>query len=69
MNSDGSHQTNLTNQHAQDLFPAWSPDGVKIAFASMWDGNYEIYIMNEDGSTQTRLTHNTMSAADLYPAW
>ena len=45
----------------------WSPDGARIAFVSRRDGNYEIYVMNADGSGQTRLTNN--SAWDLHPAW
>jgi hypothetical protein len=32
--------------------------GDKIAFASGRDGKYEIYVMNADGSGQTRLTDN-----------
>ena len=39
----------------------------KIAFTSNRDGNHEIYIMNSDGSGQTRLTSN--SATERYPAW
>ena len=39
----------------------------KIAFVSMRDGNREIYLMDADGSNQTRLTNN--SAADGHPAW
>ena len=35
---------------------AWSPDGEKIAFASERDEDAEIYVMNADGSGQTRLT-------------
>jgi len=42
-------------------------DGSKIAFVSVRDGNYEIYIMNVDGSGQTNLTNN--SAIDLYPSF
>jgi dipeptidyl aminopeptidase/acylaminoacyl peptidase len=36
--------------------PAWSPDGTKLAFASFRPGNYDVYVMNADGSGQTRLT-------------
>src|SRR5882762_2145761 len=38
-----------------------------IAFASNRDGNYEIYVMNADGSAQTRLTSNT--GTDNEPSW
>ena len=47
--------------------PTWSPDGKRIAFSSNRDGNLEIYVMNADGSQQTRLTNN--SSFDDYPAW
>jgi len=39
----------------------------KIAFTSDRDGNHEVYVMNADGSGQTRLTDNP--AADALPAW
>jgi len=45
----------------------FSPDGSKIAFESSRDGSYEIYIMNLDGSGQTRLTNN--SAEDIFPSF
>ena len=38
----------------------------KIAFTSERDGNPEIYIMNADGSEQTRLTENDVH--DSYPS-
>ena len=50
--------------------PSWSPDGTKIAFESGIDDvvyNYEIYVMNADGSNQTNLTNN--SSQDKYPTW
>lgn len=40
--------------------------GSRIAFTSNRDGNFEIYIMNSDGSNQTRLT-NSPDADDFFP--
>lgn len=60
--------TNLTGDSlGGDEYPAWSPDGTKIAFHSYRDGNWEIYLMNADGSGQTRLTNNP--GEDTHPAW
>jgi len=39
----------------------------KIAFASMRDGNSEIYTMNSDGTAQVRLTFNDVP--DFRPVW
>jgi len=70
MNADGSNQTRLTNNPAWDRYPAWSPDGTKIAFVSNRDGNEEIYVMTADGSNQTRLTHNPYDRGTAEcPAW
>jgi Tol biopolymer transport system component len=66
--ADGSNQTRLTNNDADDFDSTWSPDGTKIAFGSSRDGNGNIYIMNAaDGSNQTRLTNST--AWDSLPKW
>jgi TolB protein len=72
INVDGTGLTRLTTDPANDTTPAWSPDGNKIAFASLRNPvanevNYEIYVMNADGSNQTRITNNTKF--DLSPAW
>ena len=47
--------------------PAWSPEGRKLLFVSVRDGNREIYVINSDGSGQRRLTRNR--ASDSSPAW
>jgi TolB protein len=58
---------NLTNDLAGDWAPAWSPDGSLIAFQTNRDGNWEIYIMNADGSEPVNLTKNLFD--DEMPYW
>lgn len=68
MNADGTNQTNLTNNPADDFSPTWSPDGTEIAFISTRDDpKGEIYKMKADGSDEARLTNN--SSTDRNPAW
>jgi dipeptidyl aminopeptidase/acylaminoacyl peptidase len=57
----------LTQHSANDIWPEWSPDGTRIAFPSRRDGNFEIYLINADGTNLQRLTH-TPSHED-FPAW
>lgn len=52
---DGT-QTRLVYDTTFDGFASPSPDGRQIVFYSGRDGDYEIYIMNRDGSDQRRLT-------------
>jgi Tol biopolymer transport system component len=54
---------------AKDTSPDWSPDGKRIVFASNRDeGNFEIYVMNADGSGQKNLTKNP-TTTDIDPSW
>jgi TolB protein len=47
--------------------PVWSPDGSLIAFQTQRDGNFEIYLMNPDGSEQSSLL--TLPSDELWPSW
>jgi Tol biopolymer transport system component len=67
---DGTTKTqpfNLTQHKAPDWQPAWSPDGQRVAFSSYRDGNWEIYVVNVDGTGLTRLTDQPES--DFSPTW
>lgn len=63
---DGSNYY-VRNARGESRTLTGSPDGTKIAFSSDRDGNFQIYVMNADGSAPTRLTDNT--AHDGAPAW
>jgi hypothetical protein len=56
----------LIEGYNTDFHSDWSPDGTKIAFARhLRGGNTEVYVMNADGSGQTRLTNSP--GHDDYP--
>jgi Tol biopolymer transport system component len=60
---------NLTNNPGiDDVLPTWSPDGLRIAFTTDRDIDYEIYVMDADGSNPSNLSSRTGSD-ELYPAW
>src|SRR6266496_112101 len=63
LNPDGSNLVKLTDGF-YDYFPAWSPDGSKIAF---WRA-YDVYVMNADGSNLTRVTTDRPASGDII-AW
>jgi pSer/pThr/pTyr-binding forkhead associated (FHA) protein len=51
----------------EDTAPILSPDGQRIAFMSRREGNWDIYLINSDGSDLQHLT--TDPAQDGLPAW
>ena len=60
---DGSDLYRLTNNSTDDMAPAISPDGARIAFRSASD----IYVMNIDGTERQRLTDT--SVYESHPDW
>lgn len=53
---DGTKSTRLTNRPGNDADPSWDFTGKKIVYINDVDGNYDIYIMNSDGTARERLT-------------
>ena len=67
MNTDGSNLSKLTNNGLIDYQPAFSPDGGRITFTSHRAGNSDIYVMNLDGTEQTKIT--TSPRPDFQSDW
>lgn len=66
MNRDGSGEVQLTDGPLSDYSPSFSPDGSRIKFSRkgyllevVSEVFSELYVMNADGTGQTRLTDNT----------
>jgi Tol biopolymer transport system component len=67
MDADGSGVVNLTDNPANDEFPAWSPDGSRIAFQTDRLGELEIFLMDPTGANLVNLTNHP--ARDIGAAW
>jgi TolB protein len=77
MRADGSDIRQLTRNETIDTRPSWSRDGRRIVFHSTRDfgsdgdsqdwREFEIYVMQSDGSEPHRLTDNV--AFDAHPDW
>ena len=67
---DGSDLRKLTDDSFRDRYPKWSPDGKKIAFHSNRSGNYEIWMINPDGSGLQKISDISQKLQSLYyPIW
>jgi Tol biopolymer transport system component len=70
MDADGSNKARLTKNGATNWSPSWHPDGRRIIFSSNMDDwhediqkfghNFELYLLNIDGSGLERITFNNV---------
>ena len=71
INADGTGTPErLTDNTEEERGPSWSPDGARIVFACRIGGgtaDFEICVMNADGTGIVQLTNNTV--ADLTPTF
>ncbi|MGH9905490.1 MAG: TolB family protein [Pyrinomonadaceae bacterium] len=64
---DGSDLRDLTDDNFRnDGWPRWAPDGKRIAFTSRRTGDYELWVINRDGSGLRQLTE---SKGGHYSPW
>lgn len=75
MNADGTGIKRITKDGTFDSHPTWAPDGSKIAFSRFSgntdadpDGDYEIYVVNADGTNPVNLTNNGANN-EYEPTW
>ena len=62
MNVDGSDAVNLTKGRGDCASPAWSPDGMMIAYID----NGEIWLMNADGSNPQQVTDDPVHKLEVW---
>jgi TolB protein len=64
---DGAGKKRLTQEGTQNYFPAWSPDGKKLAFSSdRGGGSVQIWVIEADGGSPRQLT---TQGSNSVPVW
>jgi Tol biopolymer transport system component len=70
--ADGSDPHQVFQQKGvYPIQPLWSPDGTQLlveAQTATGHGNYDLYLVEADGSRWTDLTHTT-ERAEKWPVW
>lgn len=67
INIDGSERTNLTNTDTPEADFHWSPDGSKILYHTLDEGDLEVFVMDADGGNPRNITHS--AGRDLDAIW
>lgn len=70
VNADGSGRVALTSARSFDADPALSPDGRRIVFVTLAEGDrVDLYAMNADGSGRKCLVEAPGDAPVMAPSW
>ncbi len=69
IDADGSNLQQITSGGTNDILPAWSPDGTKIAYNSSVGQSTDIIVMNSDGSNKNQLTSTIADTWHENPVW
>jgi TolB protein len=64
----GGEPVNLSRSPYADQHPRASPDGTTLAFDTNRDFDFEIYLMDADGTHQRNLTQS-VTTDDRFPSW
>ena len=67
VSATGDSLATVGTQGKHTDYPAWAPSQDRIAYASDVTGNYELYVVNVDGTGLVRLTDTPED--ELRPAW
>ena len=65
---DGSDRKRLTKNDWDDVSPAWSPDGSRIAFVSDRASGFRVFVMDADGSDEHGVAPH-VHAQTAPPVW
>lgn len=67
MDANGTGERPLMTNQAYNANPAFSPGGGKIVFESDLDGDYDLYVMDADGTDVRQLTN--LPGSEYDPDW
>jgi tol-pal system beta propeller repeat protein TolB len=71
----GQNAVNVTRHPADDWTPAWSPDGKRLAFSSIREGNWEIFVLDTtcfaspESCPDSAVQLTTNGSGNLGPVW
>ena len=69
MNADGTDPQRLTDNKVADIDSSWSPNGQRIAYTSVQNGVYQVYIVEVSTRAVTQLTGIDDETVSTSPDW